>query len=597
MSPTELLATTPLLAVAFPFGMDNIRLSLLHTYFLFPFSINSARLMSGNEEYWVNTPHWLDGFEKWLNVCARTDRAGVRSVLGSWQRDSYTEFGMDTRAYEDMVFFHPFVRHVFFDTQNAGTDPTLALIRCYVIPLRGKEVTLNATDNTGTNHSVRVTELRMFVFANGIGILSIGVEAHNISVKEALWINEQMRKVYPSSGRQRREGRIPPSVSLSVKVNGSQVELVRETFEGAGMVGLEPPLSGIIRRLLYFINYDTHEYEQVLDERAIVYSYFDVDQSSVSPDFIKSQDFQVLLSLLLYVDQYSDTFRYDPNFTHGLMSKQVYSRWAHEGTYYGYTAYSNVTLTIGYGDRGGHRMSEGFLIHRMFTTRYYLMAIVALFYRATLLMFNEKVALVSKSLYSDLQRGEYRRDNIDLAQTLRGEYLHFTNYWFFEELANKDEESEHFRLQSEQYRLEDMKREVEQELASLNGSLNEFYQTRNTSAVNRLAMLSLIFGAGAIITGFFGMNFGRRFSELFFEPSSNPIAHDVAITLVSLFTLGALFFGLYVIFVNWNDYGYILSPGKRRRRRRVRLHGNVDLVGTPTTENPNAPPLNENPKD
>jgi Mg2+ and Co2+ transporter CorA len=226
------------------------------------------------------------------------------------------------------------------------------------------------------------------------------------------------------------------------------------------------------------------------------------------------------------------------------------------------------------------------------------MSIVSLFYRSTLLMFNEKVALVSKSLYSDLQRGEYKRENIDLAQTLRGEYLHFTNYWFFEELANKDEESEHFDLQSREYRLGEMKAEVEQELAALNSSLNEYYQTRNTSAVNRLAMLSLIFGAGAIITGFFGMNFGRRFGELFFEPSSNPLAHEVSIALVSLFVAAALFFGIYVIVSNWNDYGYVLSPRKRKeRRRRARMHGNVDLVGTPTPNNPDAPPLNENPRD
>jgi hypothetical protein len=303
------------------------------------------------------------------------------------------------------------------------------------------------------------------------------------------------------------------------------------------------------------------------------------------------------LSLFLYVDQYSDSYRYDPDFVRKRMAEQVYRRWAHEGTYYGYTAYSNITLTIGFGDRGGHRLTEGFLIHRMFSTRYYLMAIIALFYRATLLMFNEKVALVSKSLYADLQRGEYKRENIDLAQTLRGEYLHFTNYWYFEELANKDEESEHFDLQALEYRLGEMKSEVEQELAALNGSLNEYYQTRNTSAVNRLAMLSLIFGAGAIITGFFGMNFGRRFSDLFFEPSANAIPHEIAIVAVTLFVVAALFFGIYVIMVNWNDYGYILSPGKGRKRRARGLHGNVDLVGTPNPKNPNAPPLNENPRD
>ena len=40
----------------------------------------------------------------------------------------------------------------------------------------------------------------------------------------------------------------------------------------------------------------------------------------------------------------------------------------HQGTYYGFTSYSNVTATIGAFDCDEHQLREGFLIHRMFDT-------------------------------------------------------------------------------------------------------------------------------------------------------------------------------------------------------------------------------------
>jgi hypothetical protein len=260
------------------------------------------------------------------------------------------------------------------------------------------------------------------------------------------------------------------------------------------------------------------------------------------------------------------------------MERQVYRRWAHEGTYYGFTSYSTVTFCLGKGDRGEHQLREGFLLHRMFYTRYFLMATVALFYRATLLMFNEKTALVSKLLYYDQTRtNEMKRENVELALKLRAEFLHFSNYWYFDELANKDEESEHFEKQCREYKIADMMKEVESELEAMSASTTEFFQARNTAAVNRLAMLSLIFGAGAIVTGYFGMNFGERFGAMFFQPGgeTDRMVHWFAVGFVSLFALGALAFGMFVILGNWRDYGHILSPRKKGPKMDIMMQSSL----------------------
>jgi hypothetical protein len=200
----------------------------------------------------------------------------------------------------------------------------------------------------------------------------------------------------------------------------------------------------------------------------------------------------------------------------------------------------------------------------MFDTRYYLMAIISLFYRATLLDFAERAALVSKRLYLDQADGrQLTPESISLANRLRADFLHFTNYWLFDELANKDEEMEHFMLQWRAYRLSVMRKLTEDEIEKLNTSLNEYYQNQSALAVNRLAVSSIVLGAGAVLTGYFGMNFAGEFERVFFEPASGRL-HWIMIAVVTAFGIASLLFAAFLILANWRDYRYILLPGRRK---------------------------------
>jgi hypothetical protein len=206
------------------------------------------------------------------------------------------------------------------------------------------------------------------------------------------------------------------------------------------------------------------------------------------------------------------------------------------------------------------------------------MAIVALFYRATLLDFAESVALVSRRLYENLAVGRLERQNVEIATDLRNEFLNFSNYWYFDELANKDEEIEHFQMQCRAYRVEELRVQIEEELANMNAALSEYNQQRSTEAVNRLAMLSMIFGAGAVLTGFFGMNFGHMFERYLFKPEADTIGvHIGAVAVVTLITMSIILLGIYLVAVNWRDYRFILrdrnAPTKRHRWFSLRTGG------------------------
>lgn len=535
----------------------------LHTYFLFPFAVDRSEVLKNHGQVWHGR-FWIDGLDDWINAHQVQD-SSVATHIGRWQRASYTQFDLESAAYQDMIFFHPFVRRIFFDTAGIGaTDNEVeALLRCYSIPLSAEnKLFFMAEDNRDREAELEVTDLRLFLFANGIGILTIGVEAYDLPAWKALWVNEMMRKVYPSSGRQLREGRSPSRVSLSVETPYGRTEVLESTFENSAMIGFLPPVSELITSLLYFADYRRGEYEPVLDERTLVYSYLALDPASVPENFHKTEEYDILFSRALYVDHAGSDYRYARGFTKRLMDQQVYRRWAHQGTLYGFTSYSNLTMCFGTFDCDDHQLSEGFLIHRMFDSRYYLMAIIALFYRATLLDFAERIALVSRRLYVDFQDGRLAESNIERTNLLRYEFLVFSNYWHFEELANKDEESEHFRLLSTVYDITPMKVELEREVDKLNNTLQEYYTARNTLAVNRLAIISTILGAGAVVTGFFGMNFAADFQHAFFEPSGETLwLHWLAIVGVvgfCLFALGATF---YLITRNWQDYRSVLRGG------------------------------------
>jgi hypothetical protein len=552
----------------------------LHTYFLFPFAVDRSEVLKHHGQVWHGR-YWIDGLDDWINA-HHVQNSPIVTNIGRWQRAPYTQFDLDSAAYQDMVFFHPFVRRIFFDTAGVGhsDNEVEALLRCYHVPLsKENKLFFTASDNRDREAEMEVTDLRLFLFANGIGILSIGVEAHDLTAEQALWINEMVRKVYPSSARQLREGRCPARVALSVETAYGRTLVQEETFEDSALIGFLPPVSGLVTSLLYFADYDRGEYEPVLDERMIVYSYLAIDPNEAPKDFHRSEEYDILFSRALYVDHSGDDYRYARGFTKRLMEQQVYRRWSHQGTLYGFTSYSNITMCFGTFDCDDHQLSEGFLIHRMFDSRYYLMAIIALFYRATLLDFAERVALVSRRLYVDFEDGKLSEANIERTNRLRYEFLIFSNYWHFDELANKDEESEHFDMLSAIFHIHTMKVEVEREIDKLNTALNEYYQKNNTQAVNRLAFVSTILGAGAVVTGFFGMNFGNRFEKTFFQPVGEAIwVHWIAISVVvtvCLFGLGTTFF---MFSRNWHDYRSVLQDGQAvpspGARGKVRANGN-----------------------
>ncbi len=523
----------------------------LHTYFLFPISIDQDAVMDEHPEIWRASQPWFEKLDLWVTRHVVPGYESAVSQLGGWHRHSENSLDFNSNTYQDMMFFHPFVRRAFFDTGDSNAERE-ALIHRYVIhPPAGTRLYYEAEDGAGVSAKVEVTDLRLLMFANGVGILTIGVEAHNISYTQALWINEMMRKVYPSSGHQIQTGRIPNRLALMLEAGTERRTVAEERWETGRGLGYRPQLSNIVLSLLPFANYAHQEYEATLDERMIVNTYVNLDRAHLPPGVEASEEYEMAFSRLLYVDRDGEGFRYDTNFLYQEMKHQVYRRWQHQGTLYGMTAYSSVTSTVG---------DAADVVYRMFRSKHLLIAVIALFYRASLLGFAEESALVSRQLFPVFSGGRVRHRHIQFATRLMADFHYFNTYWFHLEPTTKDEELEHFGLLSRAYQLAPMKETIEDQIASLAGFIDRLFALRNNDAVNRLAMMSVLLGIGALVTGYYGMNIPHLENVL-----HNDRISFWSLVLTSIMAVASLWFVFYIVGSNWLDYRASIFPHRYRR--------------------------------
>jgi hypothetical protein len=528
----------------------------LHTYFLFPAAIDQAAVMEEHSEIWRGSKSWFEKLDHWVTGHIARDYASAAALLGQWQRHGESSINFYSSAYEDMMFFHPFIRKAFFDT-GASDRENETLVHRYILPTKpGSRLFYEAEDCCGESAKVEITSLELLVFANGVVILSIGVEAHNIPFSQALWINEMMRKIYPSSAHQIETGRIPSRLALIRETDREQHLIVEERWKISGGIEYRPRLSRIVLALLHFANYAHEEYEITLDERMILNSYASLNGTHLPSRFEISEDYEMLFSRFLYADRSGEGYRYYADFVRDQMTRQVYRRWQHQGTLYGMTSYSNMTCTIASSDAP----NTDHAVYRMFRSKNFIILIIALFYRVSLLGFSRQSALVSRQLFPVFSGGTVRHRHIQLATQIMSDFHYFNNYWFHLEPTAKDEEREHFAMLSEAYQLAPSIAKLENQIEKLSDYIDRLYALQNNDAVNRLAMMSVILGVGALITGFYGMNLPHLTEIL-----EKKTVSLWSLILTSLMLIASLWFIVYVIASNWMDYRASILPRRYRR--------------------------------
>jgi len=73
------------------------------------------------------------------------------------------------------------------------------------------------SDALGGGACAEITDLRLYLSAQGIGVSSIGVATGAIGAGEALWINRRLRKLYPVDADSVPQGRTPNWLALRLE--------------------------------------------------------------------------------------------------------------------------------------------------------------------------------------------------------------------------------------------------------------------------------------------------------------------------------------------------------------------------------------------
>src|SRR5271157_2503660 len=154
----------------------------LHTYFLFPFALDKQAIEADHPQAWPGKSRWLDGLDAWIAGEGGRLASHGMAGLGPWRRASYSSFEVNSQGYADLLFFQPIVRRVFFDTKIEGhADDGENQLRCYTIAIKEPDrLWFEGSDALGGGGGAQVTDLRLFLSAQGIGVLSLGIETAGI---------------------------------------------------------------------------------------------------------------------------------------------------------------------------------------------------------------------------------------------------------------------------------------------------------------------------------------------------------------------------------------------------------------------------------
>ena len=160
--------------------------------------------------------------------------------------------------------------------------------------------------------------------------------------------------------------------------------------------------------------------------------------------------------------------------------------------------------------------------------------------------------------------GTVRHRHIQLATQLMADFHYFNNYWFHLEPTAKDEELEHFALLCDAYQLAPTKEKLEDQIDRTSGYIDRLYARRNNDAVKRLAMMSVVLGIGALVTGYYGMNIPHLATLL-----QNGATSVWSLVVTSLMAAASLWFIFYIVASNWLNYRASILPHRYRKAMKI----------------------------
>lgn len=253
------------------------------------------------------------------------------------------------------------------------------------------------------------------------------------------------------------------------------------------------------------------------------------------------QEQHCLLSKAVYIDDYGfsklNGYPNDPDFIRELLDSHLYKRWQGLGNTYGYTEYSNV-----YTGFGGFYCGDVF---RHIFSIYERMLILSLFYKASMQHYERKVSSATRTLLGpDNSADEFRK--------MRGEFVKFSNLYWFETITEQVQGKEIFELQTNGLKIKQSYEYVKEQISWADDYLAA---ERAKADAARAQMFNQVAGSIAIFTVLLqAFTIFWNFDNEKFTLQSAPI-----------------FSGLITLLFGLSIFGYMMSKSRKVKSRRKML--------------------------
>ena len=395
--------------------------------------------------------------------------------------------------------------------------------RLYLEPQEGADKP-TYTDSIKT----RFKEIRLFRYFNDIYILSFRVEAEDIATQPDLetWLHftRLARLLYLSFPEQEYENKVAPLVIYDEKGNSLSREFDKASIEIPKQKGKN--ISQIVRFLLN--NFSTHpnsrlnsaldDYKYLYDDRMFVSVAYGVAGEQLSPE-----NLQRVLYLAAWVDRFADTWDGLDGYAYSLKSLQQFTEgktldsWDGMGGMFAFTDFSNAYV---YRDANDYRYFSRFIAQHHIPYEYDRMLIQALFYQASLRFYDDEISQETSDLLD--------RNKVSDIRKQRGDFIRFTNQYWFHSLTNQMQGKRIFNLQMQGLELQKHYDIIKDELERTDEYLQVESNDRLNKSMTRLTMGGLI----AALVGIYYTALPAYFDD---NIPSDLIMFPLGLSLVTIF--------------------------------------------------------------
>lgn len=439
-----------------------------------------------------------------------------------WEEKPFTV--SDALEYNEWHYFYPYVRSMLFKENQKEKEGIRYLRRKDYNEATKAELLVQFYGSDQKIRSVKtdVNSVDLHLFDNQIGLLSITTECGNTDygMEDFLRYNDTARRVYPpflgeaenkaesigKTSAPKENNILPYSVTLLAPGKAP----VEERFPDLQLPDKKLYLSRVVRDLLSPIMFndgteipkEEYAYDSFTDDRMFIVSYYrnDVLGSGLSKYCCGQYSYEnsnEWYSMIFVEGNPKDvTIKNDP-MKRELLHKHSYARWADKGTLYGMSRYSLVFV-------GRNGWFEQNMLYTHMKSMYYQMALIILFQRAMLVKFSEEIKNLTKYFTSGQSDREFRAK----ADQLHGNFIKFTNEYWYTEVTPQEQGIEMYRqwmdLVGHDYLYAKVKGEIS-ELATHVRTMIEHESNQNIELITKMGLpLSVVIAVMTVWLAIYG---------------------------------------------------------------------------------------------